>query len=35
MFTDHTGFYECYGLEFLCMVQGDGEDELSRMFMHR
>ncbi|MBQ4372391.1 MAG: GNAT family N-acetyltransferase, partial [Firmicutes bacterium] len=22
--TDHTGFYERYGWEFLCMVQGDG-----------
>jgi predicted acetyltransferase len=22
--TDHTGFYERYGWEFLCMVQGRG-----------
>lgn len=22
--TDHTSFYERYGWEFLCMVQGDG-----------
>ncbi len=33
--TDHTSFYERYGWEFLCMVQGDGEEELSRMYMHR
>ena len=33
--TDHTGFYERYGWEFLCMVQGDGESDLSRMYIHR
>ena len=33
--TDHTGFYERYGWEFLCMVQGNDEDELSRMYIHR
>ena len=33
--TDHSGFYERYGWEFLCMVQGDGEPELSRMYIHR
>lgn len=33
--TDHTAFYERYGWEFLCMVQGDGEQELSRMYIHR
>ena len=32
--TDHVGFYERYGWEFLCMVQGDGEDHLSRMYIH-
>ena len=31
--TDHTGLYERYGLEFLCMVQGDGEPDMSRMFI--
>ena len=31
--TDHTSFYERYGWEFLCMVQGDGEDEMSRMYI--
>lgn len=33
--TDHTGFYEKYGWEFLCMVQGDGEPDLTRMYIHR
>ena len=33
--TDHIGFYERYGWEFLCMVQGDGESEMSRMYIHR
>lgn len=33
--TDHTGFYERYGWQFLCMVQGDGEDHLTRMYIHR
>ena len=33
--TDHTGFYERYGWEFLCMVQGDGEPDMSRMYIHR
>ena len=33
--TDHTGFYERYGWEFLCMVQGDGEAEKTRMYIHR
>jgi len=33
--TDHTGFYERYGWEFFCMVQGDGEPEMTRMYSHR
>jgi GNAT superfamily N-acetyltransferase len=33
--TDHTGFYERYGWEFLCMVQGEGEPEMSRMYIHK
>ena len=33
--TDHTSFYERYGWEFLCMVQGDGEPDMSRMYIHR
>lgn len=35
LLTDHTGFYERYGWEFLCMVQGDGEPGMSRMYIHR
>lgn len=33
--TDHTNFYERYGWEFLCMVQGDGEEEMTRMYIHK
>ena len=33
--TDHIGFYERYGWEFLCMVQGDDEPEMTRMYIHR
>lgn len=33
LLTGHTGFYERYGWSFLCMVQGDGEPELSRMYV--
>lgn len=32
--TDHIGFYERYGWEFLCLVQSDGEPEMSRMYIH-
>lgn len=32
--TDHTNFYERYGWEFLCMVQGDGEPKMTRMYIH-
>ena len=32
--TDHIGFYEKYGWEFLCMVQGDGEPNMTRMYIH-
>lgn len=35
LLTDHTSFYERYGWEFLCMVQGDGESYMSRMYIHR
>jgi len=31
--TDHTGFYERYGWEFLCMVQGS-DPEPTRMYIH-
>lgn len=33
--TDHTSFYERYGWEFLCMVQGDGEPDMTRMYIHK
>ena len=33
--TDHTAFYERYGWEFFCMVQGDGEPDMTRMCIHR
>lgn len=33
--TNHIGFYERYGWEFLCMVQGDDEPEMTRMYVHR
>ena len=33
--TDHTDFYERYGWEFLCMVQGDDESDMTRMYIHR
>ena len=35
LITDHIGFYEKYGCEFLCMVQGDGEPNMTRMYVHR
>lgn len=34
LLTDHTSFYERYGWKFLCMVQGDGEPDFSRMYVH-
>lgn len=35
LITDHTSFYERYGWEFLCMVQGDGDPDMTRMYIHR
>lgn len=35
LLTDHTGFYERYGWEYLCPVLGDGEDEPARMYILR
>lgn len=32
--TDHTSFYERYGWKFLCMVQGEGEPDMTRMYVH-
>ena len=33
--TDHVGFYERYGWEFLCMVRCKDKPETSRMYIHR
>lgn len=33
--TDHTGFYERYGWEFYCMAQGDGQPQMTRLYIHR
>lgn len=35
LITEHTDFYERYGWEFLCMVKGDDEPEMMRMYIHR
>lgn len=35
LLTDHTGFYERYGWELFCKVQGNGEDHLSSMYIHQ
>ena len=35
LLTNHVGFYERYGWEFLCLAQGDGESYMSRMYIHR
>ena len=35
LMTDLINFYERYGWEYLCMVQGNGESEMSRMYIHR
>ena len=35
LITDHTNFYERYGWKFLCMVQGNHESDMSRMYIHR
>lgn len=34
LITDHISFYERYGWKFLCMVQGDGEPHMTRMYVH-
>ena len=35
LITDHINFYEKYGWEFLCMVQGDNDPDMTRMYIHR
>ena len=34
LLTDHTGFYERFGWEFLCLAQGDGKETPSRIYVH-
>ena len=34
LLTDHTEFYERCGWRFLCMAQGDGEEQPARMYVH-
>lgn len=33
--TDHVSFYERYGWRFLCMVQGNDESSMTRMYIHK
>lgn len=35
LLTENIGFYEKYGWEFLCMVQGDDEPNMSRMYVYK
>ena len=35
LLTDHDNFYERYGWSFYCMAQGDGEEQMSRMYIHK
>ncbi|MDD5804115.1 GNAT family N-acetyltransferase [Blautia sp. HCP3S3_H10_1] len=35
LITDHINFYERYGWEFLCMVQGNDGPNMTRMYIHR
>ena len=35
LITEHTSFYEKYGLQFLCMVKSDENDEMMRMYIYK
>ena len=35
LLTSHDSFYERYGWEYLCPVTQEGDDEPSRMYVHR
>ena len=35
LLTDHAGFYERHGWEFLCLAKGDGDTTPSRLYIHR
>lgn len=32
--TDHIGFYECYGWEFLCTATDEGSKRLTNVYLH-
>ncbi len=32
--TEHTSFYERYGWEYLCMAQEEGEEHMTRVYVH-
>lgn len=34
LITDLDSFYKRYGWKFLCMVQGNGETDLTRMYIY-
>lgn len=34
LLTDHVGFYERYGWQFLCMVQEEDSEQVARMYRH-
>ena len=34
LLTDHDSFYERYGWRFYCMAKNDGEETLSRIYIH-
>ena len=33
--TDHIGFYERYGFEFVCNVKNENEESESRIYIHK
>lgn len=35
LLTDHDSFYERYGWIYLCQARGEGEEKLSRIYMHQ
>lgn len=35
LITDHDSFYERYGWEYFCKAYGDGEEEPSRIYIHK
>lgn len=35
LLTNHASFYERYGWSFFCLVKGDEEETLSRMYIHQ